>query len=269
MRDYLPTETELQRNKTITHGVDTSIFYKKENNNVRNQIRKRYGIANTDILMINTGASTTNKGILLFLEALHILVNKMGQKHFKLMIKGSQDLYNCQEFIESYFQQFKAQNIMNESDINNLFTNGHVIFTKDTLSFEMINNLYNAADLHINPYLAEGFSLCSMESITAGTRVLVPRTGSTEAYIDAICENGGKEYVNFVDSVVVKNAGGQCQNKILVSDLVNTILNIDFKKELDIENYKKMISFIEKELSWNHVSTLLFDYFNEILKETN
>ena len=32
--------------------------------------------------MINIGAMTTNKGILLILESLHILVNKMSRKNY-------------------------------------------------------------------------------------------------------------------------------------------------------------------------------------------
>ena len=98
----------------------TSIFYKHPDNTVRNSIRKMYNIKEDDILMINIGAMTTNKGILLVIESLHILVNKMGKKEYKLMLKGSDDLYQCQLFLENYFENFKRNNVMTQSEIDNL-----------------------------------------------------------------------------------------------------------------------------------------------------
>ena len=124
---YLDNRENHPRNRTITHGVDTSIFYRKNDlNKTRNEIRKMYNVKDSDILMINIGAMTTNKGILLILEALHNLVNKMKKTHFKLMLKGSGDLYMCQQFLESYFIQFKQRGIMSQEDIDNVYN--HIIF---------------------------------------------------------------------------------------------------------------------------------------------
>lgn len=252
------------RNRTITHGVDNSIFFKSENDKIRNEIRRFYKIKETDILMINIGAMTTNKGILLILEALNILVNKMGKTEYKLMLKGSGDLYMCQQFVENYFLQFKQKNIMTEDEINNL-VNNHIIFTNKTLSFEKINDLFNSCDLYISPYLCEGFGLTMLEAITAGLPVLVPKTGSTEEYIKYIHDNHGEKFINYVDSVIVKDPNGMCQNIIKIEDLVDTIKRTERTQRTD-DDYKKMISFINKELSWDYVSTLLFKYFQDILK---
>lgn len=251
------------KNRIITHGVDTSIFKKHSNSLIRNEIRKQYNIKETDILLINIGAMTTNKGIVLILESLNIIINRMGKKNYKLMLKGSGDLYSCQQFLENYFMIFKQNNVMTQLEIDNLLNN-HIIFTNKTLSFDRINDLFNAADGYISPYLAEGFGLVMLEALSSSLPVLVPKTGSTKEYIEAIYENGGSEYITFVDSTVSIDQNGLYQNIIEIDNLVNVILHTDFKKEKN--NYNKMIDYINKKLSWDYVSTLLFDYFNFIIQ---
>ena len=61
------------RNRIITHGVDSSIFKKDTRN--RNKIRATYNIKDTDILLLCIGAMTTNKGIILILQILNVLVH--------------------------------------------------------------------------------------------------------------------------------------------------------------------------------------------------
>lgn len=269
MIEYLDNKETTPRNRVITHGVDTTIFKKHDNNLIRNQIREKYKIKQDEILMINIGAMTTNKGLLLLLESLNILVNRKvymkdePRKVFKLMLKGSGDLYQCKTFLNMYFDEFKKNNVMTEPEIDNLLTN-HIIFTDKTLSFERINDLFQACDVYASPYLCEGFGLTMLESLSSGTPVIVPKTGSTKEYIEAIYNNGGSEYITYVDSVVGMDQNGLCQNIITIENLLSVLNNTDFKKEK--KNYKQMINYINKELSWDHVSTLLFDYLNFIVE---
>lgn len=259
---------EQDRNRIITHGVDTTIF--KYDITERKNIRKMYNIKDTDILMINIGAMTTNKGILLILESLHILVNKMGKTNFKLMLKGSGDLYMCQHFLESYFEQFKNQNKMTQLEIDNLLQN-YIIFTDKTLSYKRINDLFNASDLYISPYLCEGFNLVGLEYLASGGNILVPCTGSTKEYVESIYKDGfGKEYITFVNSSINIDSEGMCQNNISINNLVETLLNNQTKFKTIKTNviYNKMVNYINKELSWYKVSELLFDYFN-FIKNSN
>lgn len=264
MIEYLNNNETSPRNRVITHGVDTSIFKKLDDQTIRNQIRNRYNVKNTDILMINIGAMTTNKGILLILECLNILVNRQFKKEYKLMLKGSGELYKCKDFLNIYFDEFKKNGKMTFEEIDNLLEN-HIIFTDKTLSFERINDIFNACDLYISPYLAEGFGLTMLESLAAGLPVLVPKTGSTKEYIEAIYNNGGNEYITFVDSVVGMEQNGLCQNVITTENLLSVLNNTDFTAPKD--NYLQMVNYINKELSWDHVSTLLFKYLNEIVSD--
>jgi glycosyltransferase involved in cell wall biosynthesis len=264
---YLDNTENHPRNRIITHGVDTSIFYKHNNDNIRKEIRQMYNIKDTDILMINIGAMTTNKGILLILEVLHLLVNKLNKTHYKLLLKGTGDLYMCKEFLESYFTQFKRNGTMTQNDIDNLYNN--IIFTNKTLGYSKINDLFNAADLYISPYLAEGFGLTMLESLAAGLNVLVPKTGSTKEYMMDIYNNGGEKYIFYVDSDKTIDTNGLCQNNITMNNLMSTLLNNEekIKQPKTTDTYIKMKEYIEKDYSWHKVSELLYDYLKDIVNK--
>lgn len=250
------------RDRIITHGVDSSVFFKHTKN--RTEIRKKYNVKESDILMINTGAMTKNKGIMLFLEALNILVNKMNKKQFKLMLKGTGDLYQTRDFLQIYFQELIQSGKLSLIDLNYLLDNNHIIFTDKTLSFERINDLYNASDLYISPYLCEGFALTPLECLSSGNNVLVPRTGSTKEYMEDIYNNGGNEFIYYVDSQVGQDQSGKCQNIIKIEDIVNTILKAEPTLKIQ-KNYEQMQRYIQKDYSWDKVSELLYQYFNDII----
>jgi glycosyltransferase involved in cell wall biosynthesis len=262
MVKYLNNTENSPRNRIITHGVDTTIF--NVNNKNRYNIRQQYNIKDDDILMINIGAMTTNKGILLILEALHNLVNKLKHTEFKLLLKGSGDLYECKQFLNIYFQNFKNTNVMTQNDIDNLYN--HIIFTNQTLSYNKINDLFNAADLYISPYLAEGFGLTMLEALSAGLNVLVPRTGSTTEYMNNIYNNGGENFIFYVDSSVTIHPNGFCENNINMNNLMSTLLNNKDKfKQSKVDEYKNMQKYIETEYSWYKVAELLYNYFHDII----
>jgi glycosyltransferase involved in cell wall biosynthesis len=240
----------------ITHGVDTNIFYR--NLTSRDKIRSKYNIQQDDILMINVGAMTGNKGILLILEALHLLINKLGKTEYKLLLKGSSDLYMSQQFLESYLSRLNT--IITKEESDNL--DKHIIFIQGTVQFNTLNDLYNSADIYVSPYLCEGFNLTVLEALSAGLPVLVPRTGSTRVFINDICSNSGEQFIHYVDSEVI-TVDGNIQNKIQVQDLVGTMMNFN-KGKLD---NTEMAQYINEKYSWNAVSHLVFNYINTLIKK--
>jgi glycosyltransferase involved in cell wall biosynthesis len=257
MMEYLDDKT---RNKVISHGVDTSIFYRHSNNSIRQQIRRKYNILDNDILLINIGAMTMNKGIFLILEALHHLVN-IKKLPFKLLLKGMTDLYKSREFVDSY---------INHLGYNTTNLKSHIIFVDGTLNYDEINDLFNASDLYISPYLAEGFGLTMLEALASGLRVLVPRTGSASDYIDPICKNGGEPYIYYVDSVIIQDGAGLYKNHIDTSSIINILSNNinNIKITLDDKTYLLLKKYIKKNYSWYKISTDLYNYFRDIIVQT-
>uniref|UniRef100_A0A6C0H6B0 Glycosyl transferase family 1 domain-containing protein n=1 Tax=viral metagenome TaxID=1070528 RepID=A0A6C0H6B0_9ZZZZ len=258
------------RNRVITHGVDPSIFYLQANRSQRKAVREFYKVKETDILLINIGAMTGNKGMMLILQALHELVNKRNHREFKLLLKGTGDLYNSKQFLESYFEQLQRESVLSKADTDNLLEN-QIIFSDKTLSYSRINDLFNAADLYISPYLAEGFNLTVLESLAAGLPVLVPETGSTREYINDISNSGldTSKYVIKLRSQVGKHPSGMLQNVIELSDLIHTLINnrsnIQNMKEQRYTNYYDLQRYISTHYSWRRVVELLYEYLCSIL----
>ena len=262
---------EESRNRIITHGVDQSIF--KFDTKNRDKVRKFYNIKETDILMINIGAMTNNKGMMYILQILHCLVNRLNKTNFKLLLKGTGDLYQSKEMLELYFEHLQNSNVMTKDEMNNLLNN-YIIFTDKTLSYTKINDLFNAADLYLSPYLAEGFNLTSLEALSAGLPVMISKTGSTKEYMSDIYNNGGSEHIFYIESTVIDVGDGKKQNDIDFMKFLNLIIDNENKiKDLQncrnnggVETYKIMKRYIMENYSWEKVSELLYDYFTYIIK---
>ncbi|NBU34015.1 glycosyltransferase [bacterium] len=253
------------RNRTITHGIDPDTFRLL---NKPTNVRDFYNIADTDILLMNIGAMTKNKGITLIIETLNELVNRRGLIHYKLLLKGTGDLYETSTFVRSYLQEFVNSGIMTKAELD-LLVEEYIIFTDKTLSYEKINELYNAADIYVSPYLAEGFNLTTLEALAAGLPVIVPQSGSTQEYIDAIKANGGGEFVKHVPTQVITftNTGFR-QNVIQSIDLTQTVLDAE-KAIYELRKtkaylYPAMREYITSHYSWDNVAGELMDYFKDI-----
>lgn len=260
---------EDKRNRIITHGVDPDFFRLNDDRTRRERTREFYKVSKDDILLMNIGAMTQNKGILLILEALNYIVNKMGKKNYKLMLKGMGDLYQTKTFLELYMEEMVKKGIIMRNEMN-ILLEGHIIFTDKTLSYEKINELYNAADMYVSPYLAEGFNMTTLEALSAGLPVLVPMTGSTKEYIENIYNNGGSEFITYVKSVEVQvTMNGFKQNHISVEDLINTLVNremyINRMKEDRYKYNSVKDKYIRENYSWYKVAELLYEYFRDII----
>jgi glycosyltransferase involved in cell wall biosynthesis len=262
---------EPERNRIITHGIDPIIFHQHSGTVEREKVRSFYKITEGDILLINIGAMTQNKGIVMLLESLNSLINTHGLTQFKLLLKGTGDLYTSKAFVESYLEELVKGEKMSTSQKDTLLAS-HIIFSDKTLSYQTINDLYNAADLYASPYLAEGFNMTVLESLAAGLPVLVPETGSTREYIKDIQEHGGNEFILQVKSQIGKYANGMCQNVIETADLTSLLIeSVPLLNKMKTERrrpevYQEMRQRIENEYSWSKVAELLYNYLDHISK---
>lgn len=246
-------------NKIITHGIDSSIFYKDFDG--RKKIRDLYSIKDSDTLLMNIGALTSNKGIIFIILALAILV-RHNIPNLKLLIKGISDLYQTTNVMQNYFNILSKY--VSKEEYDNLINN-HIIIIYDTLDFNQLKNLYNACDLYVSPYIAEGFNLTPLEALACGCNVAVSSTGSTEDYINDIYENGGSDFIYKIHSEIEEN-DSKLSNKIDVNDVIKLIYNfLIHKKNKDPSD---MISYIKYKYSWEEVAKLKINYFKNILCST-
>jgi glycosyltransferase involved in cell wall biosynthesis len=243
------------RNRIISHGTDSNIF-KRLPKQTRDNIRSNIGITKDTIVLGLFGAMTQNKGIHNLLAAFSNIVLVHGRTNYKLVLKGNDNLYDSRRSVEK---------VLNELNLPQKIVE-YILFIGDTISFGIMNEMYNIVDLYVSPYMSEGFNLSPLEALSTGTRVLVPKTGSTVKYISDIQSNGGADFIVYVDSTVVNNIVGQSYNHINNADLVTAILNVDFSRESDPSN---MINYINKEYSWTKASELLYEYFLYIIASDN
>ena len=189
---------------------------------------------------------TGNKGIIGLLDALKIMVIDKGMRHYKLLLKGMEDLYATKSFIDSYLIQIHAP-----PELNN-----NIIFINNTMPFSTLNDLYNSIDLYVSAYIAEGFNLVPLEVLAAGTRVVLPRGGSTEEYSSLL-----EKYncITFVKSILNENTG--C-NMYKTNDIVDAIISASNTEAFDSAAVNDCIS---RHLSWDASVKSLVDYFKEII----
>jgi len=230
----------------ITHGVDPGLLYSDD---TRESTRAFYGVKPDETLLMSIGSMTENKGVSLVLEALSILV-KSGKK-YKLLLKGTCDLYNSKEFVQGYFDKLVKQGKLTQTQVVYLYD--CVLFVKDTLTFDLMRVLFNACDIYMAPYLAEGFSLTPLEAAACGCKIVLPETGSTSCYADAVGAFKVKS------KVVCKN--GFYFNEINVLDLVETTTTASERPQ--------GLSKVPYNLTWDFVAQELMELFEHVrLKKT-
>jgi glycosyltransferase involved in cell wall biosynthesis len=242
-------------NKCIPHGVDLEIYFRDPENRIKT--REKYHIKETDILLMNMGSLSGNKGIQYIIYALCHLV-KQGRTDVKLFLKGLKDLYVTKDIVSNFVKLY--------TDDVDIFINKYIIIIYDTLSFDEMKNLYNACDLYISPYIAEGFNITPLEALACGTKVVIPETGSTKEYIEDIYKNGGSEFIYKTKSKI-DNKGLNYYNNIDTEDLLKIISS--FKKiKFNQKKYDQMLIYLTYNYSWNKIAMLKFDYFMYVLNRS-
>jgi glycosyltransferase involved in cell wall biosynthesis len=256
------------RNKVITHGVDTKLFYR--NISERKEYRDKYSFTDSDIVLLNMGAFTSNKGILILLQLINILVNRLTdpqekKSKFRMVFKGLSDLYESEKMLDIYFNALGSYITKEES--KKLIDEKYIIFTCETMTCDELRKMYNMCDLYVSPYIAEGFNITPLEALACGCRVMVPRTGSTKEYIEDI-NNNVPGFIHYIDSKVIEHID-ENGNNILINDIsFDSLFNgiCRFSGNVIINgDYQKLQKFLEENYSWERVADLLMNYFREII----
>ena len=161
----------------LPHGVAPSIFYRAEPD-LRLLYRQLFGFAEDDYILLNLGALTHNKGVDLLLLAYAQLREQFPQ--LKLVIKDQSNLYGIT--LDDILREMTNQEI--SSSIAESLKND-VITISENLDMQGLMALYNACDLYVSPYRAEGFNLPPLEAAACGLPILVTAGGSTDDYFNS------------------------------------------------------------------------------------
>lgn len=252
------------RNKVITHGADTSVFYR--DTTCRRKLRQDWGFGENDLVLMTGGALTRNKGVPEVLVLLYLLVFKDNKKNVKLVLKGTGELYPSQQMVEQYIDDLVDQKVMTRESATYLVTN-HIKYLPKTVSEMSLRHLFNAVDVYISPYLAEGFNLMVLEAISCGTKVLVSKGGCTDDYTTKVLQGvpDAEDYIFRFDT----QETGETKKHLTIDvfKLYNEFNRIDFSKQSK-EYFNVVTKYVCDHLSWNAVSRQFFELIQGVYNDT-
>ena len=153
-------------------GVDTDTFRPLSDAD-RAAARRELGWEGRFILL-NVSAMTPNKGIAFILKAAATLLPQFPA--LSVVLKGTDALYNSQQ------QAHRSLSELTPAEAQSIAP--RTAYIGNTLSTQQLARMYQAADLYISPYIAEGFNLPVLEAAACGLPVLCTRGGPTDDFVD-------------------------------------------------------------------------------------
>ncbi len=155
----------------VPHGVDVGTF--RPMPDLRGQIRSQIPVAEDDFVFFSAGAMTGNKGVDLLLQAFAEVCRKF--PHARLVLKGLDSLYTSKRFLHQNLQTVPVDVRQRVID--------RIHYFGESLSFERMAMLYQAADVYVSPYRAEGFNLPVLEAAACGIPIICTRGGATDDFV--------------------------------------------------------------------------------------
>ncbi|MEG4010469.1 glycosyltransferase family 4 protein [Microcoleus sp. Pol11C1] len=162
---------EADRIAVVPLGVDPQIYYPAAGDR-RQSLRQSLGWSNY-FIFLNIGGQTDRKGIRPLLKAFAAVVDKYPDA--RLVLKGSEVLYPSRDEIAE-----ACRVVLNDAERARVLP--RLIYTGSQLSFAQIAEFYQAADVYVSPYLAEGFNLPVLEAAACGLPVICTAGGPTDDF---------------------------------------------------------------------------------------
>jgi glycosyltransferase involved in cell wall biosynthesis len=157
----------------IPHAVNTQAFFPMTATE-RAANRAALGLRDDEIVFVNCGAPTWNKGIDILIHAFAIL--RRSGLPVRLILKEQIGLYN---------RSSKDTISVAAAAHPELFTDdtiGAISLFSSSADLVQLRALYAIADAYVAPYRAEGFNLPVLEAIACGVPVITTAGGATDDF---------------------------------------------------------------------------------------
>ena len=157
----------------VPHGVDTRTFHAAADPLARETLRATLPVGREGFVFLSVGAMTGNKGIDLLLRAFA----EVSRRHpeARLILKGTDSLYNSKGFLGA------QMNALPRGDQHRV--RERLTYFGASFPHRIMARLYQAADVYVSPYRAEGFNIPVLEAAASGLPVICSRGGATEDFV--------------------------------------------------------------------------------------
>jgi glycosyltransferase involved in cell wall biosynthesis len=157
----------------VPHGVKTDTFAPLSAAD-RAAGRAALGIAPDEVLYLNVGVATWNKGLDLLIEAFARV--RQRQPRARLLLKEQKAMYGMG--VDRILAQVsRAQPGLVTADVL-----AGISLISGSLDQAQLRALYGVADAYVSPYRAEGFNLPVLEAMACCTPVIVTGGGATDDF---------------------------------------------------------------------------------------
>ncbi len=234
----------------IPHGVDSNEFFPLPDDAIKKFKKDVMGCDEDDFLIVNVNRNSSRKDIVRSLMY-------FGHLHKK---RPNAKMYLHMERDE---EQYKGWNLNRVLETNRGFFR-NVSFPKDFsvnqgVNLQILNSIYNAADLVISTTLGEGFGLSCVEAMAAGTLVMMPDNSSlSELMADGRglpikCGSTSSEWT------IQTNDLGCMRPLSNIDDMVEKTIQVIDKYPIQIVD--KARKWVNTELNWERVVNLFINGF--------
>ncbi|MGC9526677.1 MAG: glycosyltransferase family 4 protein [Limnospira sp.] len=171
-RGFLNSGAVPERVAIVPLGFDPKVHHPPTEDE-RNSLRKKFGWAD-HFVFLNIGVMWNERqGISRLLKAFVTVADRHPEA--KLILKGRDAIFPSKDSIQK-----ATKYVLTDGEIE--FIRPRMRYIGENLSAAEIAQLYQAADVYVSPYSAEGFNMPVLEAIACGTPVICTKGGPTDEF---------------------------------------------------------------------------------------
>lgn len=161
-----------ERIAIVPLGFDPNVHHPLDESD-RNSLRQKFGWSDYFVIL-NIGIMWNERqGVALLLKAFAEIAQSYPEA--RLVLKGRDAIFKSKESIKAATQQ-----ALTDGQIE--LIKPRIKYIGENLSATDIAALYQAADLYVSPYSAEGFNMPVLEAVACGTPVICTKGGPTDEF---------------------------------------------------------------------------------------
>lgn len=246
---FLNSGADPDRVVVVPLGFDPEIYHPLEETQ-RQTLRQKLGWNNEFVILNISVMWNERQGIDRLLKAFAILTQRYPD--IRLVLKGRDAIFPSKESIQK-----ASKNILTEAELERV--QSRMSYIGENLSTQEMAQLYQAADVYVSPYAAEGFNLPVLEAIACGLPVICTDGGATDDFTSS-------EFIWKIESKLrmLTDTNGDVKfflepnNHHLIELMQAAIENSNFRTQTQIGT-----KFVRKNFTWKHVVEQLLEVMFE------